>query len=179
MARFCSGNWRRFRPDFFGPFLRVQAEPTPPQIPKSTPIYNIFSQWFLWGLDPGTRRCLMPISQICKLTNSVLGTSSDTTERAPIQWLRFSARERSQRFKVMKILKFWKCKLWRIFGGKCSVNFLQENRLNNCHRKLHHILHCKRRNLSSGTHLSGTDDSQHDSRESIRAKHSQLKPLFL
>ena len=28
-------------------------------------------------------------------------------------------------------------------------------------------------------HLSGTGDSQRDSRESIRANHSQLKPLFL
>ena len=27
--------------------------------------------------------------------------------------------------------------------------------------------------------LSGTGDSQRDSRESIRANHSQLKPLFL
>ena len=27
--------------------------------------------------------------------------------------------------------------------------------------------------------LSGTGDSQHDSRESIRANHSQLRPLFL
>ena len=28
-------------------------------------------------------------------------------------------------------------------------------------------------------YLSGTGDSQRDSRESIRANHSQLKPLFL
>ena len=30
-----------------------------------------------------------------------------------------------------------------------------------------------------GEFLSGTADSQRDSRESIRANHSQLKPLFL
>ena len=30
-----------------------------------------------------------------------------------------------------------------------------------------------------GPVLSGTGDSQRDSRESIRANHSQLKPLFL
>ena len=30
-----------------------------------------------------------------------------------------------------------------------------------------------------GAELSGTGDSQRDSRESIRANHSQLKPLFL
>ena len=33
--------------------------------------------------------------------------------------------------------------------------------------------------LHNYTHLSGTGDSKRDSRESIRAKHSQLKPLFL
>ena len=33
--------------------------------------------------------------------------------------------------------------------------------------------------LPFGGELSGTGDSQRDSRESIRANHSQLKPLFL
>ena len=30
--------------------------------------------------------------------------------------------------------------------------FARKNRLKVCHRKLHHILHCKKRNLSPGTH---------------------------
>ena len=33
--------------------------------------------------------------------------------------------------------------------------------------------------VSISFNLSGTGDSQHDSRESIRANHSRLKPLFL
>ena len=33
--------------------------------------------------------------------------------------------------------------------------------------------------IANGLGLSGTGDSQRDSRESIRANHSQLKPLFL
>ena len=40
----------------------------------------------------------------------------------------------------------------RIFGCKCSVNFLQENRPNFGHRKLHHILRCKKGNVSPGAH---------------------------
>ena len=36
--------------------------------------------------------------------------------------------------------------MWWIFGGKFSINFPQENGLQNCHRKLHHILHCKKDN---------------------------------
>ena len=35
-----------------------------------------------------------------------------------------------------------------IFGDKFSVDFLQENRLSICHRKLHQVLHCKQRDLS-------------------------------
>ena len=51
-----------------------------------------------------------------------------------------------------EILKFWELKMWWILGGKCSVDFPTKNRLNLCHRKLHHILHCNKRNLSTGTH---------------------------
>ena len=36
-------------------------------------------------------------------------------------------------------------KVWRIFGGKSSVNFPEENRLKFCHQKFRHILRCKKR----------------------------------
>ena len=49
------------------------------------------------------------------------------------------------------ILKFWELRMWWILGGKLC-QFPQENRLNICHRKPHHILDCKKRNLSPGTH---------------------------
>ena len=34
--------------------------------------------------------------------------------------------------------------MWWLFGGEFSVSFPLENRLKVCHRKLHHILHCKK-----------------------------------
>ena len=60
--------------------------------------------------------------------------------------------ERSQKFKVMKF--------WNLVSEKCHgflvANFLstfpRKNRIQICHRKLHHILHCKKWNLSPATH---------------------------
>ena len=52
-----------------------------------------------------------------------------------------------------EILKCWDSKMWWIFGGKFPVIFFQETKEHNyCHRKLHHLLHCKKRTLSPGTH---------------------------
>ena len=64
-------------------------------------------------------------------------------------------RERCQKFQVMK---FWNFGILgsEECGGFLVANYLSpfhwKNRLNICHRKLHHILHCKKRNLSPGTH---------------------------
>ena len=42
--------------------------------------------------------------------------------------------------------------MWWILGGKFSVDVPRKNRLRICHRKLHRILHFRKRNLSPRTH---------------------------
>ena len=61
------------------------------------------------------------------------------------------AREQSQKFKVMNFENLG-MKMWWISGGKRSVDFSQENRLKISHRKLHHIIHFKKRNFAPRTH---------------------------
>ena len=82
----------RNRPKFFSPFFLApkKSTPNPRQFRGQNPCQfrNSFSQWFLWVLDPGLRRCSwMPMllclpTKTCKLTLSVVGASSDTTQRA-------------------------------------------------------------------------------------------------
>ena len=42
-----------------------------------------------------------------------------------------------------EVLKSWDWKMWWIFGGYFLSLFPRKNKLKNCHRKIHHILHCK------------------------------------
>ena len=73
---------------FLEPFFPCPKKSTPPKIPH---LRKLCSQWFLWVLDPVCAAVFwMPVflclsTKTCKLTISVLGTSSGTTQRASIQ----------------------------------------------------------------------------------------------
>ena len=61
-------------------------------------------------------------------------------------------RERSQKCKVMKFGNFGSEKCGGFSVAKFVSVFPRKKRLKICHRELHRNLHCKRRDLSPGTH---------------------------
>ena len=68
--------------------------------------WKLHSQWLLWVLDPGLCRCFWMSTSLCwptktcKLTISVAGASSNTTQRASTQWLGFSTAKIHTRFRL-------------------------------------------------------------------------------
>ena len=78
--------------EFLTPFFHApkKSTPNPRHLRGQNPcqFWELFSQWFLWVLDPGLRRCFwIPIflcrpKKTCKLANSAVGDSSNTTQRA-------------------------------------------------------------------------------------------------
>ena len=77
--------WREFFEPFFPCPKKIHAKSTPPKIPKSTPLSETFFPMVSLGAWPGLRSCfwmqvfLCRSTKSCKLTISVLGTSSGTT----------------------------------------------------------------------------------------------------
>ena len=77
---------------------KIHAESTPPSGPKSTPILETFFPVVSLGARPwfalllfGCQYLICWPTKTCKLTISVLGTSSGTTQRASTQQLGFSS----------------------------------------------------------------------------------------
>ena len=101
------------------------------------------------------------------------------------------------------VIKQWFCKLVSLWIGSQRIQFTVVMRPN--HQKQQHACDTEQGHITQsphkpdheqvllvaqmarpsihqrldGSNLSGTGDSQRDSRESIRANHSQSKPLFL
>ena len=77
---------RVFQPFFLCPRNPRQIHATL-KSPNPRQFWKLVSHWFLWGLDPGMRRCfwMLMTNQTCRLTISVLEASSDTTQRAQTQ----------------------------------------------------------------------------------------------
>ena len=94
--------WRGFFEPFFPCPKKSTPNPRHPKSPNPRHFRKLFSQWFLWVLDPVCVAVFfMPVflcrsAKSCKLTISVLGTSSGTTTEHRFNDLDFQSKNPRQ-----------------------------------------------------------------------------------